>query len=293
MGKYIKLFNSHQAYEDFTESEDFILPNVSRCELSKDTHYTQAPKEQFNYLTFKALEDGTFKMAGNAVSYSIDNGQTWTSLASATNTPTISAGSEIMWKASGLTPVGYAGIGRFSSTGNFEVYGNIMSLVKGDNFDSSKVVVSYQFSMLFENCTKLITAENLILPATILAKDCYYEMFSGCTSLIKAPSILPAITLPTYYCYEYMFYNCTSLKVAPELPATQLQYYSYNGMFSGCSSLNYIKAMFTTPPGSKYTSSWVSGVAASGTFVKNSAATWNLTGSNGIPSGWTVVTADS
>ena len=34
-------------------------------------------------------------------------------------------------------------------------------------------------------------------------------------------------------------------------------------------------------------------VSATGTFVKNSTATWDLTGTSGIPSGWTVVTADS
>ena len=64
----------------------------------------------------------------------------------------------------------------------------------------------------------------------------------------------------------------------------------YEYMFYGCSSLNYIKAMFKTTPSSSYTSSWVSGVASSGTFVKNAAATWNVTGTSGIPSGWTVVT---
>ena len=61
-------------------------------------------------------------------------------------------------------------------------------------------------------------------------------------------------------------------------------------MFYGCSKLNYIKALFTTTPSNSYTGSWVSGVASSGTFVKNKNATWNVTGSNGIPSGWTVQT---
>jgi hypothetical protein len=62
-------------------------------------------------------------------------------------------------------------------------------------------------------------------------------------------------------------------------------------MFSDCTSLSYIKAMFTTTPSSSYTRDWVKNVKASGTFVKNSAATWNVTGNNGIPSGWTVETA--
>ena len=62
-------------------------------------------------------------------------------------------------------------------------------------------------------------------------------------------------------------------------------------MFQGCSNLNYIKAMFTTTPGSSYTYNWVRGVKSTGTFVKNSAATWNVAGNSGIPSRWTVQTA--
>ena len=59
-------------------------------------------------------------------------------------------------------------------------------------------------------------------------------------------------------------------------------------MFYNCSKLNYIKALFTTTPSDKYTKSWVSGVSKTGTFVKSSAATWNVKGINGIPTGWTV-----
>jgi hypothetical protein len=64
-------------------------------------------------------------------------------------------------------------------------------------------------------------------------------------------------------------------------------------MFAGCTSLNYIKAMFTTTPSTTYTNNWVSGVASTGTFVKNSAATWNVTGTSGIPTGWTVQTVST
>ena len=61
-------------------------------------------------------------------------------------------------------------------------------------------------------------------------------------------------------------------------------------MFYDCTQLNYIKALFETAPSRSYTDQWVSGVAATGTFVKNSAATWTTTGVDGIPKGWTVVT---
>ena len=51
--------------------------------------------------------------------------------------------------------------------------------------------------------------------------------------------------------------------------------------------------MFTTAPGDGFTLDWVLDVSQTGTFVKNSAATWDVTGVNGIPTGWTVETADA
>lgn len=141
---------------------------------------------------------------------------------------------------------------------------------------------------MFDNCTGLTIAPEL--PATTLASGCYSEMFYDCTSLITAPSVLPATTLADG-CYSSMFEGCTSLTTAPELLATTLIDNCYRYMFYRCISLNYIKAMFTTTPSSTYTENWVSGVAATGTFVKNSAAQWNVSGNNGIPTGWTVETA--
>ena len=90
-----------------------------------------------------------------------------------------------------------------------------------------------------------------------------------------------------------MFLNCTSLTTAPELPAETLVPHCYDSTFYGCTSLNYIKAMFTTTPSDNYTQNWVSGVAASGTFVKNSTAQWNVVGTNGVPTGWTVETVSN
>lgn len=116
-------------------------------------------------------------------------------------------------------------------------------------------------------------------------------MFNGCTSLTTAPE-LPATTLANY-CYSTMFNGCTLLMTAPVLPATTLFKNCYSNMFSGCTNLNYIKAMFTTIPSDTYTSNWVSGVASTGTFVKNSEATWDVTGVNGVPNGWTVQTASA
>lgn len=148
-------------------------------------------------------------------------------------------------------------------------------------------LAGYCYSYMFENCTSLTDTPEL--PATTLASYCYHQMFRSCTSLTTAPK-LPATTLANN-CYRYMFYLCTSLTAAPELPATTLANNCYSYMFQGCSNLSYIKALFTTTPSTTYTNNWVNGVASKGTFVKNSAATWNVTGVNGIPNDWTVQTA--
>ena len=89
-----------------------------------------------------------------------------------------------------------------------------------------------------------------------------------------------------------MFLNCINLTTAPELPATTLASYCYGQMFYGCSKLNHVEALFTTDPlsVSDSTTDWLYGVADTGTFVKSSSATWDVSGSSGIPDGWTVIT---
>ena len=368
MGKYIKLFENHAQYEAFTATTEFIKPNVSHCIQEVEIHYNPLPHDYSqDYLTFEALEDGTFQFT-NAINYSTDGGTTWTELAANTATLTIKSGNKIMWKAE-LTPDDTPGIGTFSSTGNFNVEGNAMSLLFGDNFvgQTNLPDKNYTLSRLFRDCSNLISAKSLSLPATTLANSCYNNMFRNCTSLTEAPQ-LPATTLVGYCynemfrdctsliiapellattlsiqcyqgmfrncitltsapelhattlatqcyqamffgctslttapelpatilkpnCYAGMFNNCTSLTTAPELPATSLANSCYNNIFENCTNLNYIKAMFTTTPTTSYTKNWVNGVASSGTFIKNSAATWNVTGVNGVPTGWTVETA--
>ena len=200
---------------------------------------------EHEYLTFIALEDGTFSFniynSSNkiiSVSYSIDNGQTWTesnlsSVSSITiTTPTIIAGNKILWKGQGSA---YNSC-RFSSTGRYEIRGNIMSILYGDNFIGKyKFSTDNAFISLFSNNYKLIKSHQLILPAQTLSIYCYKQMFYGCTSLTTAPE-LPATTLVPS-CYSGMFKNCTSLTTAPELPATTLASNCYNFMFDGCTSL--------------------------------------------------------
>lgn len=91
--------------------------------------------EPRKYLTFTALESGTFKFmrskrcSGNFY-YSVDDGATWISLPSNTNTPTISANNTISFKGNLVPDEEYASnAGYFSSTGNFAASGCAMSVI--------------------------------------------------------------------------------------------------------------------------------------------------------------------
>ena len=150
----------------------------------------------------------------------------------------------------------------------------------------AKRLESNCYNCMFEGCTSLTSAPEL--PATYLVRECYHSMFNGCTSLTSAPK-LPATTLD-WGCYSEMFQGCTSLTTAPELPAKELIGNCYQLMFKDCSKLRYVKALFTTGPSEETTKDWLSGVAASGTFVKSKNATWNVTGVHGIPKGWKIET---
>ncbi len=141
-----------------------------------------------------------------------------------------------------------------------------------------------QFNGFFSGC-KVVSAENLVLPSILAGYD-FVSMFNGCTSLVNAP-VLPATTL-TNNCYASMFKGCTSLVNAPELNAATLTRYCYYFMFNGCTSLNNIKCLATDISAAYCTERWVYGVASSGTFTKNNQTEWT-TGTNSIPSGWTVI----
>ena len=270
-----------------------------------------------DYLRFVARENASFTFSTNSIQYSLNSGRTWTSLAANTSTPTIASGETIYWRASGLTPSVSNGIGTFSSSGQFDVEGNVMSMLFGSGFENQTDLTSYgyAFRYLFRYNTKVVNASGMTLPATSLTISCYDGMFRGCTSLVTAP-VLSATTLANY-CYQYMFYNCSSLTTAPELPATTLANscyydmfygctnlttapelpattlvsYCYGYMFNSCSSLSAVTCLATSgidTNNSGNTYYWLSNTASNGTFTRAANASWYC---GAIPSTWTVTPA--
>jgi len=233
--------------------------------------WTQEDTYGIQYLTFEALEAGTFSFSLNSIDYSLDDGSTWNTLAAGDSTPTVAAGDKVLWRASGLTPTGtnYGGIGTFSATGKFNVYGNILSLVGGANFTSVTSIAKYQFCSLFRRNAKLWSSKNLVLPSfnndesyiyfmsycsilqdtprishIELKPSCFSRMFEQ-TSITETPVFSSAENAQSR-CYQYMFYGCTRISKVHPLLHTTLALNCYIGMFINCRSIVDVTINATT-----------------------------------------------
>ena len=285
-----------------------------------------------SYMTITSLEDGNnIKWKSNkassakTISVSTDNGLSWVSKTSSTDTTsnpgtllaTLNKGEKLLIKGTNAAyGISIDNWNCFRSSKEFNVAGNIMSLIGGDDFlnttsfaDRSQGV----FLGLFSGCDKLKNASKLVLPASTVTIYCYYDMFHDCSSLLSAPALpattlssrcysgmfdgcssllsapaLPATTLADW-CYAFMFRNCTSLTTSPELPAEILVQNCYKKMFYNSTSLNSVTCCATNKSASDCTTDWLYNVAATGTFNKDANTVWS-TGTSGIPSGWTTDT---
>lgn len=196
------------------------------------------------YLTLEAETPGTigWEVPENASArefmYSTDNGSTWNYLSVSGGQTRymgdFNRGDTILLKYNTYYSDWFY-YAHFVGTAAFKVYGNIMSLLYGDNF-TGKYTISLNdaFEGLFHH-SNVTSAKNLQLPATTLSENCYAELFWECPLFKKAPT-LPATTL-SEGCYWSMFHGCTALETAPALPATTLAPGCYTNMFSDCTAL--------------------------------------------------------
>lgn len=314
--RHLKKFTSLQEYN--LNKDSVSVPNIVYVKEGTSVDnvvYEKPDYYRYQYLTTTALTNGTISFTMFAalttsycksVSYSLDEGQTWTLTNNVADTEVVvnvnvTAGQRVLWKANAsrfeTTTTMSACNPKFSSTCQFVVSGNIKSLTHSDFVNATSWSTACTFSGLFKNCVNLIDARNLYFNSTSTSNYCYGGMFDGCTSLKFAPD-MKKITHAANWSFGYMFRNCTSLETAPVLSTTTSTSSCYKYMFYGCSSLKYIKCMLiytTASATSEHLTNWVSGVSSTGTFVKNGDPTniWSTTGVSNIPAGWTVETATS
>jgi len=261
-------------------------------------------------LTMEALTSGTIVVRNKfgGTQYSLDGGATKILMDRGPQTEIpVNAGDKVQFYHENDTELefDYDNTKIVGGSANVKVYGNIMSLIIGDDFedpghahdlysneifkglfgdeaadvgtmiDASGLLLPATtlsggcYSDMFRSCICLIAAPEL--PATTLAEECYSGMFSSCQSLTVAPE-LPATTLKRddeecKGCYRGMFENCISLTVAPELPATELVEECYSGMFNNCHNLSSVTCLATEIDATDCTKDWLSdaGNSVSGT----------------------------
>ena len=321
-----------QVSNDNGQTWSDVTPAETRQGEYIDSYQTLAECEYVDYstqyLTFESQSNNntiTFKKGQNVtaktISASTDNGNTWTAYTSTTGGTTLATlnnGEKLLVKGvnSAYGTGTYGGetyYNRFLGSGAFEVYGNVTSLIYGDDYEESGTTIgNYAFQGLFYNSDNLISAKNIVFPSTTIGSYSYGQMFHRCHNLVEAPSSINVVngnsacmemfracsglttppSLPSTTlgggCYYWMFGGCTSLTTAPELPATTLVNSCYGYMFNGCTNLNYIKCLATNISSSSSLRYWVENVASTGTFVKAASMNDWTTGNNGIPTNWTV-----
>ena len=242
MEEYLHLFQTEAEF-DLERQNNYSEPWVSYIESIDRVDYNKTEEEKMleTPFTIEALGSGElyWDLAGNQLEYS-KNGGPWT--------PTsyiyvqLVEGDEFAFKGVNTE---YNFQVPINCTASFNVKGNIMSLVYGDDFKTaSTLTVDSQFGGLFSGSETIVSAGGLRLPATTLTEYCYSYMFYDCINLTTAPA-LPATTL-TDYCYDEMFFGCRNLTSAPALPATTLTDYCYYWMFQGCTSLTSAPALPAT-----------------------------------------------
>ena len=312
----------------------------SAVTLESGYFYQSAPKmckiENLTPLTLEAVNEGatmtiTFENTLSKaidLQYSFDGGQAWHSMHIDAGKPrytdlssnyheespgkkTLSGIKQILIKAKNESYGEYSSVGLDTSTeyerklhisvdADCYIYGNMMSLVGGDQFASridlkedrtfegmfmdNKTLKSHPdkklllpattltdmcYRLMFWNCTALTVAPDL--PAKVMKEKCYSGMFTGCSALTATPA-LPATSLAKS-CYYGMFSNCSSLTSVSDLPAPKLDPYCYQEMFRGCTSLTKAPELLATEAAAYSCASMFWGCSALKTAPSKLAAT--------------------
>ena len=196
--------------------------------------------------------------------------------------------------------VGFVGL-KFTSTGNSTVAmaknGSAPTVDLKYSLDDGETWTQWGFSEISLSDGQTVCFKGL--NTTFATSSNAYNKFVMTGSIAASGNLMSIIddgactttTIPANYCFYKLFRECTSLTTAPELPATTLTEFCYYNMFARCTNLKYIKCLATNISAADCTTNWVYRVASGGTFVKDSSMNDWATGSNGIPSGWTVQNA--
>lgn len=250
MNKYYKLIHYDQA-----ENGPLQLKNISGVAAGFSMIVTGTPSDTPN------------------LEYSLD-GTTWTAYDFA-NLPTITvpAGGQIYLRGTntGGFNRNYSNYYSISMDQDYDLIGNLMSLIDYQNMDTITSIASYSFTSLFKNNTHIIHSHQTHCGKLVsIPEQAFRETFKDCTHL-ETPFDFSSVTTVTSwgacrnmytgcsslkYCVDMsnienvggigvfleMYMNCTSIINGPDMSKMSKTADSLlNGTFKGCTSL-------VTPP---------------------------------------------
>lgn len=306
-------------------SEDVIEYDSTDCGYVGSNYFTIKSLVASNTITLKNATTGS-TVGTTSFAYSTNSGSTWTNFTIPTGQTytiaTIGENETVMLKGNNNTLGNSYNRGHFfRGSGDYEIQGNIMSLLTGNDTDTEfPTGSSFSFAMLFSGDTHLVSAENLVipasamtrsafnsvfrsctnltkapeLPATVLAKECYSSMFESCISLSQPPSVLSADTIGVNDAYSRMFCMSRTSMVSCQMTYSPKMYGNYTvapynqQMFAGNGNLTDVECYWTYNGTINGLTNWMQYTNSTGTFKKLSAQEFG-SGVNGIPDGWTVI----
>lgn len=298
--RHIKKYDySSQIKADLT-SEKLGKPYVAGCGDTIDWNSRSGITGFDEYFYVENRENGALQIYfknGSTGYYSTDTGSTksWSAFTDESTIILYNYGDKCYFK----------NINRsfLANNGAYAIGGNVLSLLNGDDFLTNGNISVVELD-LFKNDTYLIDASKLIMCFDKVMANTFNSCFCGCTNLVLAPAMISvndivasAGTFAPSFTFAYMFSGCTALITAPEISVPSVNKAAmFSNMFAGCSSLNNVTCLIKNYDFSeaflKPFDSWLTGVSATGTFVKNKNADWWESGASGIPSGWTVVDSE-
>ena len=193
-------------------------------EISANCAVTVTVPFSYSGMCMEAINSASMSISnpnGLTIEYKVENND-WTSTNGTSISIRANAGERVWFRGHNES---YSGVIFRNTSGSFYLYGNLMSLIYGDDFEDKEELTGEEtFYKLFFDNSGIYNhpTKDIELPATTLTTSCYRNMFYKCPKLTRAPK-LPAKVL-TEACHASMFAYCTSIKEFPEMAATDMAY---------------------------------------------------------------------
>ena len=219
--KYFHCFEEKSDFNSEYYSKNYKEPWASVTKDSGTTKYNKTEEDKLleTPLTFKVNSSGNiYWLSTNSgfcttIEYKKNDGE-WTPITATTGDGTsISVITDDIVQFRGENGTTYKGTNRFYTDISFELYGNINSMERKEDFGLQ---------------------ENFLLPKYTIDPNFFENFFKGCTGLTSAKKLKLPSPIARNSCYQAMFSGCTSLTEAPEIPATEFEYEACEQMFKGC-----------------------------------------------------------